>query len=223
MRLKAEGIGGFLIFLIISLFVLISYQRNRVWLTEVSLWEDVVKKSPLKTRPYFNLGLAYLNEERFELAEKSFRKTLFLYPDYHKAKYYLAESLYRMGIYEEALNYLKEVEFLYRNVLPFFPEKWEGVSMAFSEADLYNNIASCYYGVNNLKSAEEYYRKAILKDRFHLYAIKGLVTVLIDEGRTDEAIILLEDIIRDMRPSFKRDELVDILKMLRDSPEPRRR
>ncbi len=223
MRLKAEGAGRIFIFLIISLFVLFSYQRNWVWLTEISLWEDVAKKSPLKVRPHFNLGLAYLNRNRFELAEKSLRMTLSLYPDYHKAKYYLAEALYNLGSYEEALKYLKEVEFLYINVLPHFPEKWEGVSMAFSEADLYNNIASCYYGVNNLRSAEEYYRKALLKDRFHIYAIKGLITVLADEGRIVEAIRLLEDTIRDMPPSLKRDELVEILWTLRDSPEPRRR
>lgn len=31
-----------------------SYERNKVWKTEISLWGDVVKKSPNKSRPHYN-------------------------------------------------------------------------------------------------------------------------------------------------------------------------
>jgi tetratricopeptide (TPR) repeat protein len=43
-----------------------SYERNKVWKTEVSLWEDVVRKSPNKSRGHYNfarfLGRAGFND-----------------------------------------------------------------------------------------------------------------------------------------------------------------
>src|SRR3989304_5408453 len=38
-----------------------AYQRNLVWKDGVTLWRDVVGKSPLKARTYFNLGLVFFN------------------------------------------------------------------------------------------------------------------------------------------------------------------
>jgi hypothetical protein len=39
-----------------------TYQRNQVWQSEITLWEDVTKKSPRKARPYDELGLAYARQ-----------------------------------------------------------------------------------------------------------------------------------------------------------------
>lgn len=33
-----------------------TWQRNRVWRSEISLWADVTRKSPGKSRPWYNLG-----------------------------------------------------------------------------------------------------------------------------------------------------------------------
>jgi tetratricopeptide (TPR) repeat protein len=209
MRLK----NNLLIFVIV-IFLIFTYSRNPIWQTEVSLWSDVVDKSPEKARPHFNLGLALLNDNRPLEAEKEFRVTLRIAPYYHKAKYYLAESLFRTGRYREALQYLKEVEFLYEKVLPEFPEKWEGVSKAFRGPDLYNNIGSCYYYLGDLLSAERYYRKALAIDRYHLFSIKGLVTVLTDKGKIKEAISLIRETIKDMPDERGKKELYRILKDL---------
>ncbi len=39
----------------------LTINRNKVWKTRLSLWEDVVSKSPNKARPHLNLGIAYLH------------------------------------------------------------------------------------------------------------------------------------------------------------------
>ena len=44
---------------IVLFYGLCAYQHNKVWMTEVTLWEDTVKKSPNKIRPHYNLGYAY--------------------------------------------------------------------------------------------------------------------------------------------------------------------
>lgn len=41
-----------------------TYQRNTVWHDEITLWEDVVKKSPNKARGYNNLGNLYMDKNR---------------------------------------------------------------------------------------------------------------------------------------------------------------
>ncbi|MBE0577687.1 MAG: tetratricopeptide repeat protein [Desulfuromonadales bacterium] len=42
--------------MIIIALTLATWQRNKVWQNEVSLWGDVARKSPQKHRPWFNLG-----------------------------------------------------------------------------------------------------------------------------------------------------------------------
>ncbi|MBI4824153.1 MAG: tetratricopeptide repeat protein [Nitrospirae bacterium] len=37
-----------------------TYARNTVWKSEISLWEDIIKKSPHRARAHNNLGYAYL-------------------------------------------------------------------------------------------------------------------------------------------------------------------
>ena len=45
---------------IIVIFSIATYQRNLIWKDELSLWSDVVKKSPFKTRGRSNLAEVYL-------------------------------------------------------------------------------------------------------------------------------------------------------------------
>ena len=49
--------------LITVVFAGAAYQRNTVWQNEVSLWEDIVRKSPNKARGHNNLGAAYDKKE----------------------------------------------------------------------------------------------------------------------------------------------------------------
>lgn len=49
-----------------------TYQRNKVWATNVSLWADVVDKSPQKYRPRMHLANAYQQEQRYPDALREF-------------------------------------------------------------------------------------------------------------------------------------------------------
>ncbi|MEK6582025.1 MAG: tetratricopeptide repeat protein, partial [Nitrospirota bacterium] len=48
--------------ILILLFLLsgMTFQRNRVWETKLSLWEDAARKSPMKSRVHNNLGNCYM-------------------------------------------------------------------------------------------------------------------------------------------------------------------
>ncbi|WLE98228.1 MAG: tetratricopeptide repeat protein [Candidatus Electrothrix communis] len=57
--------------LLVLLLLLGTLVRNKVWLTEQSLWADSLKKAPNSTGPYINLGLYYLVQENN--LQKAFR------------------------------------------------------------------------------------------------------------------------------------------------------
>lgn len=56
------------------LFSHAAYKRNSVWQSEVSLWEDVVKKSPGKSRGHYNLALASMLKGRYDEAIVSYER-----------------------------------------------------------------------------------------------------------------------------------------------------
>ncbi|OGW97802.1 MAG: hypothetical protein A2Z81_03680 [Omnitrophica WOR_2 bacterium GWA2_45_18] len=71
------------------LLILLSFltiQRNKVWRSEIVLWQDVVQKSPHKSRGYLNLGIAYLDQGQYDLALKYLQKSAALHP--RRAKVY---------------------------------------------------------------------------------------------------------------------------------------
>jgi Flp pilus assembly protein TadD len=65
--------------------------RNEIYRSEVALWEDTVRNSPHKARPYNNLGYAYfLAGDRMQ-AEQAYLTAIRLNPDYWLAENNLAQ------------------------------------------------------------------------------------------------------------------------------------
>jgi len=65
---------------LVLLYGVLAMKRSLDYRTEVILWEDTVQKSPYKSMVHNNLGTAYLSDERFKEAEKSFEVSLSLAP-----------------------------------------------------------------------------------------------------------------------------------------------
>src|SRR5207245_7215697 len=51
-----------------------TWERNKVWRTETSLWEDTAAKSPGKWRVWANLGVAYSKLGRHQASLRCYRK-----------------------------------------------------------------------------------------------------------------------------------------------------
>ena len=54
--------------MIIACYSVLTYQRNKVWKDEFTLWNDTVEKSPHKARPYNNRGVVYYEQRNFTQA-----------------------------------------------------------------------------------------------------------------------------------------------------------
>lgn len=63
-----------------------TYQRNRIYETEVAFWQDAAERNPENSRAANNLGMAYAIDCRFEEAAAAFRRAIALSPDEYHAQ-----------------------------------------------------------------------------------------------------------------------------------------
>ncbi len=80
--------------------------RNRTWRNELSLWADVVQKSPTSTRAQMNYGLALMSSGQVEEAGPHLMEALRLAPAYPYAHVNLGNWLLYKGRHPEALMHL---------------------------------------------------------------------------------------------------------------------
>ncbi|HLF18225.1 MAG TPA: glucosyltransferase domain-containing protein [Candidatus Omnitrophota bacterium] len=100
----------FIIYAVILSFL--TYQRNKVWRTDISLWQDVTQKSPDLLIPHVKLGVALLNKRRPIAALKAFNEALRVDPTHPNVYYNRAITYNALGRRQEAANdMLKAVEF----------------------------------------------------------------------------------------------------------------
>jgi tetratricopeptide (TPR) repeat protein len=71
-----------IVYLIVGANSFLTFQRNKIWKNDLTLWGDAVSKSPQKARPYNHLGLAYYREGKSDLAIIDYSKAIELQPNY---------------------------------------------------------------------------------------------------------------------------------------------
>ncbi len=155
-----------------------TYARNRVWRSEVSLWEDVVRKSPEKARGHNSLGFALRKEGRLKEAIAQYRRALQLKPDYALARNNLGYAWYLSRDYGKAV---REYENAIR-LKPDFAEARNGLGIVYAEmgltdqaieqyvfairlkpdfANAHTNLGNLYYREGNVGGAIRQYETAI--------------------------------------------------------------
>ncbi len=156
---------------VVGLLSYLAYQRNLVWRSERSLWEDVVRKSPIKCRPHINLGKAYYQEKRYDKALEVLNRAVELEP-----RNFLA-YLNRGNVYKALKKYQKAYEDyeMVRHLEPAYaPAYYNFGNLMFEqrryvEAEmLYNSAigwlpqyAAAYFGKANALKAQKKYDEAL--------------------------------------------------------------
>ena len=92
--------------LILAMLAAISHARSSIYENEVTLYTDIVSRSPNKARPQNNLGDALKKAGRFSEAGPHFERALALQPDYPDALNNLATIFNSSGRRDEALQLL---------------------------------------------------------------------------------------------------------------------
>lgn len=126
----------------------LAFQRANIYGSDFSIWQDTVKKSPLKSRPHNNLCLAYIEKKAPESAVKECSKALELNPKYVPSRSNLAHIYYQQGMFDDAENELKlAVAITERVRFPF--------------EDLYRRLGFVYVKKGRLNHAVREFEKAI--------------------------------------------------------------
>lgn len=148
---------------LVLIFGWTTYNRNLVWKADVTLWSDVIKKSPKKARPYNNLGRAYLANKAFLKAIPYLKEALRFNPYFSYAHYNLGIAYQGIGLYDKAIIEYKKA--LYGTRQPYFVQ-------------VHNNLGVCYFIKGWTDLAIEEFKQALDIDPDFSDARFNLDTVL---------------------------------------------
>jgi Tfp pilus assembly protein PilF len=153
------------------IFTAASHERNSVWESDLSLWEDTVRKSPWKARAHNNLGAAYMAAGLDEKALLEFWTTVTIDPDFF-------EAYSNMGIiYEEKGLGDKAIEIFEYSII---------INPNFAEA--YNSLGLLYGNKGKHKKAGDHFRQAVSIDPAYAEAHINLAIAYQSMGENEKAI-----------------------------------
>ncbi len=79
---KRYKIPAILVFIVIAgSNSYLTYERNKIWKNDLTLWTDVVEKSPNKARALYNLGLVYDYLGQWDRSIELYSKAIVSYPE----------------------------------------------------------------------------------------------------------------------------------------------
>ncbi len=208
--------------LCLSLLVLnysvLTYARNLIWLDQIGLVHDSLKKAPQKGRLYLLLGWLYHKQGLFVLAEENYKKAISL-KDHYAIRENLAELYITQRKYDEAIEQLKaalrlnpgridlemrlgDLYFLkaqypaayvqFKKVISFKPE-WAIAS---------KRLADCYLQMGQIEQAEQFYTQAALRESHSPFFAMTLGNFYYSRDSFDKAKEIYADIMRSY-PSYE--------------------
>ena len=120
-REKCLHVAVIMILMIATVNTVLTYQRNKIWKNEYTLWNDCLEKSPNKARVNYNRGTAYGEFGQHELAIEDFNKAISLKPDYFDAYHNRAVAYSMLGLYQRAIeDYNNAISLKSNNVLAYY-------------------------------------------------------------------------------------------------------
>ncbi len=91
---------------VVALLAVLTFARNQVWQTPLSLWSDAASKSPNKARVHVNVGVAYHGLDRLDDAIRHYCRALEIDPNIALAEENLQIALDQQGRFEEIMGRL---------------------------------------------------------------------------------------------------------------------
>ncbi len=154
--LQTRKIMTLFMFLLVVIFSVTAYARNYVWKDSVKLWEDIVRKSPNKPLPRYNLGIAYADCGRLHDAINSYNEVIRINYAYSTDVYNnLGLAYLTVGEVDQAIRVL------------------EYISRTSIDSDIHFNLANAYMAKGQADKAVVAYKTALQRRpndaNFHFY------------------------------------------------------
>jgi tetratricopeptide (TPR) repeat protein len=190
-----------------------TYQRNQVWGSAVTLWQDVIAKSPAKGRAYNELGKIYLDGGQTASAIDFFQQSLQHSPAFFGAYTNLGGALLKSGRIDEGIVALQsalrldpgsqhtkvnlgvalDAQGRYTEAIAQYEEV---LQQNPGMVDARINLGMAYYKLGRLPESMEQYRRALALDPDRAEAHENIGVAYFAQGMLDEAIAALKIAIR---------------------------
>lgn len=157
------------------LFAAGTVARNPVWKDDLTLWSDVVSKSPSEPVPWNALGIAMDAAGRREDAASCYKEAVKLDPD-------MAEALVNLGNYYNRAGRLDEAEAQYKEAI-----------VNGDSSIAHNNLGVVYARTGRYGLAVDEFRAAIKKDAKYVDAYRNLARAYKKMGMPKEEADALKD------------------------------
>ncbi len=200
--------------MVLITLAILTYQRNQVWRDGITLWTDVLAKSPNMIRPYTHLATAYLNAGRLDEAIDIYTRGIEVDPQRaesynNRGNVYVIRRQYDMALkdYKKALSLDDSLVKTYNNVgiiynrQKNFPEALKYYNKALELDDqnsgAYFNRANIYLQLNQLEAAFKDYSRSLELDPFKkraLYYRSQIYAVNQDYRRALEDILKAQEL-----------------------------
>jgi tetratricopeptide (TPR) repeat protein len=145
-----------------------TYQRNMDYRSDLTMWRDIVTKSPGNARAYINLSAHYLSKGEMDTTISYCNEALKHLPDFRRLE---INELRRM-------KYNPDVDQLFREV------------SYYSRA--HNNIGLALRGQGKLDDAILHFKEATRLIPENASSLVNLASVMFDKGQTAESIAILK-------------------------------
>jgi len=159
-----------LLIVVIAVLGWMTRQRNKDYLTAVSIWQSGVEAMPHNSRAHTNLANALAMEDKISEAISHYHKAL-EYGPYADVYYNLANVLSAQGQTDLAISH-------YHRALRLEP----------GNASAHNNLGNIFRAQGKLDQAIEHYRKAIENKPDHARAYNNLANALRAQGNYESAV-----------------------------------
>jgi Tfp pilus assembly protein PilF len=141
------------VLLLSCVLALLTFNRNRVWASEVTLWEDVVAKSPNMSRPWNNLGYAYLKYRQPKKAIPALITSVTISPGFPDAWNNIGMALSQLGSYTGRFSPTYELFDLSAGITSTYQNEWFALA--------YNNLGLAYDSMGQVNESIENFQRSI--------------------------------------------------------------
>jgi tetratricopeptide (TPR) repeat protein len=187
-----------------ALFCGWTFERNKVWADEITLYRDSAAKSPAKARSHNNLGAALSRQNRVKEAIEKFQTALTINPQFSDAHYNLGYALVRTENLDEGILHFREAvrvepkRVKYLNNLGAalilkgdYSEAVDHFKTALktnpSDADVHNNIGLAYKKRGQPGAAMQHFSRAVVLDPRQADALINRGAMQMDQGQLEAA------------------------------------
>jgi tetratricopeptide (TPR) repeat protein len=160
---------------IITVLTGATYARNSVWKDELTLWQDVVNKSPNKVRGYNSLCVEYTSRNLLNKAIEQCLAAISYDPKYYMAYHNLGMAYHLLGSIDMAIKYYQIAIKLKTDV----PETHDNLGNAYKSKGLIDKAIEEYQIALELEP-----RAVSHNDLCSAYIYKGLYRMAIEQCLT---------------------------------------